>query len=130
MSDDVEKVCQAGDIDPDDWFIEKDGRQYPDDVLVPDEELEKVAFEARHLYVEGKEDLIIRENLRRRRRAKEACYQCPFRLECLKISLETRPEYGTFGGYYPEERRKILRLMDARRSRESRDADRPAPGVD
>lgn len=110
--------CRRPENNPDDWFIEKDGRQYEDDVLVPDSELEKVAFEARALYVEGREDLILRAALRRRRQAKEKCFnECIARVRtaCLGDALEAgMTDYGTRGGYYPEELRKIKRAQAAR----------------
>lgn len=113
--------CRRAENDPDDWFIERDGKQYPDDVLVPDEELEKVAFEARALYVEGREDMLIRDALRRRRQAKEKCWnECITRVRtaCLDVAMSSDvQEYGIHGGYYPEEIRKMKRALAQRRAR-------------
>lgn len=110
--------CADPENDPNDWFIEKDGRQYADDVLVPDAELESVAWEARALYREGKEDLILRAALRRRRHARDKCYECPLRLACLTRTLDAADvEYGTKGGYYPEELRKVQREIVRRKRR-------------
>jgi len=116
------RPCQNPANDPEDWFIERDGKQYPDDVLVPDSELEKVAFEQRADYVEGREDLLIRDALRRRRHAKDKCFtECSERFECLSLAIDGPTiEYGTFGGYYTEERREIVRARDARAARRER----------
>jgi len=111
--------CKQPDVDPDDWFIGKDGRQYADDELFPEEEFENVALEARATYREGREDMILRANLRRRRHAKDACFtSCPARLECLAGAFERDEPHGTWGGYYTEERREIekARFERARRT--------------
>jgi hypothetical protein len=84
--------------DPDDWFIERDGRQYPDESLDLDEQ--KAA-------------------LVRRRHARDKCHvECYFRTQCLTIAL-TKPEppHGTWGGYYPEELRQVRSLRDERARR-------------
>ena len=80
---------------PDDWFIEKDGRQYPDDPKEPE---------------------AIKAALRRRRHAKDACYfDCPARLLCLELGMQPdNLAWGTMGGYYPEERRAIAKARGAR----------------
>lgn len=83
---------------PDDWFIEKDGRQYADDSIT--EEEQKAA-------------------LRRRRHAKDACFtECYFRTQCLSLAIvDNPPTHGIYGGYYPEELREIRRLRDERQRR-------------
>lgn len=54
----------------------------------------------------------------RRNRAAEAkriCASCPVMDECRSHSLRAREPYGVWGGLTEEERRKILREMDANR---------------
>lgn len=113
--------CQRPENNPEDWFIEKDGRQYADDDLVAIEDAEEIASDFHpddHSGIEGAiaeaEAEAVRENLRRRRHAKDACYTCYFRLQCLTAAMDERPNHGTWGGYFPEELRQILRLKDER----------------
>ena len=120
----------------DDWFIEKDGKQYPDDVLVTDEQVDAYLAEVRTAYdATGLEDLDLpdREDARadleakavkaalvRRRHARDKCHvECYFRLACLTQTLDGPggTDYGTRGGYYPEELRKIENLRAERRAR-------------
>jgi len=117
------------------WFIEKDGKQYRDDVLISESAYAEIAarvkaenpevtdFEAfRDLVdtaVDREEAEIIRANLIRRRKARDACYECPIRTLCLEQRLEGRMEYGTWGGYYREELQEIERLRDERERRRS-----------
>ena len=116
--------CTAKDVDPEDWFIGRDGLQYPDEPFTAsDEEIQEVittrrwegianAVEHARGYVIGQKR---RDALIRRRRAKQACFDCPMRLQCLQFSLDNRIPYGTFGGYYEEERREILAEIDRRK---------------
>lgn len=139
--------CKAQGVDPEDWFIERDGKQYPDDELLTDPEVnalvekfypgeralepgegryilatgdddDETIIEAREAVDEAEADAL-KEALRRRRHAKDACFRCPMRLECLRIALDGRIEHGTWGGYYAEERRQIHRLIDKRERREA-----------
>lgn len=119
---------------PDDWFIEKDGRQYPDDVLVTYDEVvayvdtcEKTGtpmdFSAGVEILDG---LAVRESLVRRRHAKDKCHtECYFRLACLSQALDGPGgiEYGTRGGYYPEELKKIEGLRAERAARRVTDGE-------
>lgn len=41
--------------------------------------------------------------------AKDICAKCPVRVPCREYALDTRQEYGVWGGTDPGERRKILR---------------------
>lgn len=130
--------CSAPDVDPDDWFIGKDGRQYPDDELVSDAEI--LDHEARLRAAlddvslsdvdtpsldEIRIDLeaqALKANLVRRRHAKDKCHvECPVRLQCLSIALGENgtgiPLRGTWGGYYEEELAEIRRLHQARQRR-------------
>jgi hypothetical protein len=121
--------CQTG--DPEDWFIEKDGKQYPDDKLVDPDALTKEQY----AFIDLRFDQLVAEDLTleeagvkvrdeleegvkvqalvRRRHAKDACFvECKVRLQCLSSGLEV--PYGIFGGYTLEERREIVRLRDER----------------
>jgi hypothetical protein len=124
----VETPCKA---DPDAWFIGKDGKQYrDDDVLTMSEASEAV----KHLdpadlgFGEAWEDALAgaleaaaeektRQALIRRRKARDACYECPVRLPCLDVRLETKIEHGTWGGYYEEQLRVLERERETQRLR-------------
>lgn len=94
----IETPCQTG--NPDDWFIEADGRQYPEDPILSEDELTTA--------------------LRQRRHAREACLNdCPARRACLSYAIEGRPMYGIHGGYYPHELRAMYEHIDARKARSS-----------
>jgi WhiB family redox-sensing transcriptional regulator len=41
--------------------------------------------------------------------AKQVCMSCPVRSECLAHALDTRTEFGVWGGQTERERRQILR---------------------
>ena len=91
-----ETPCRRG--NPDDWFIEVDGKQYPDDPELLDDEL--------------------RESLTRRRHAREACLNdCYFRMTCLNAAVTERKTHGIWGGYYQNELRQIIEELDLRRRR-------------
>ena len=120
--------CQEG--DPDDWFIGRDGKQYPDDELVTSEEIEAhlaevdpegaLTAEERDRVVDRLEADAKTAALRRRRHAKEACLTCPLRLRCLSLALEAPVQpHGTWGGYYEEEIREIRREIARRKRREA-----------
>lgn len=48
-------------------------------------------------------------------RAKAVCNHCPVRQPCLKFALDTHQEYGIWGGYEEDERRRLRRqLREAR----------------
>ena len=40
-------------------------------------------------------------------RAKAVCARCPVRLRCLIFALDTRQQYGIWGGYDEDERRDL-----------------------
>lgn len=121
----VETPCSDPSNDPNDWFIEKDGKQYrDDDPLTVDEFLAAMApLFTNHAKpdrdaIEAVINEAVAEKIRlaliRRRKARDACYECPIRAACLGQRLEARIEFGTWGGYYPEELRKIEEERDAR----------------
>jgi hypothetical protein len=112
----IQTPCSDPSNDPNDWFIEKDGKQYRDDSVLPEEQVKAILISAHGhdlseaealALVDAAEDEKIRLNLIRRRKARDACYDCPIRLECLGQRLEAKIEFGIWGGYYPEELRKI-----------------------
>lgn len=43
------------------------------------------------------------------RQAREICFDCPVRLECLVDALDNRIQYGVWGGMTERERRALLR---------------------
>lgn len=121
---DLRLPCREG--DPDDWFISKDGKQYPSDELVTSDEalahLEEEHPGWRNSSVEEIEKIVDRleadaktASLRRRRHAKEDCQGCLFRTRCLQMALEGDFQHGTWGGYYEEEIREIRRELARRR---------------
>lgn len=107
----------------DDWFIGRDGKQYPDDEFLTNEEKIEIAeaavdgrsdlfdFEADELIEQATldaEDEIKRQALIRRRQAKDACYECYFRTDCLNTVLgDDTIRHGTWGGYTEEQIREI-----------------------
>lgn len=127
-----ELPCQEPDNDPDDWFIGRDGKQYPDDDFLTEDEVRRISKTVLAKSGETAEehrdrvDAALaaaerdrrRKALARRRHAKEECFGCPFRSGCLEKALEenTPATHGTWGGYFEEELRTI-RLEIARRKR-------------
>jgi hypothetical protein len=123
--------CQNPENNPDDWFIGRDGKQYPDDDLLTEAGVEDIFTEVRSRitpeedgYVEEADKAIARaeaqakrEALIARRKARAACYECYFRGRCLDIALDNVETHGTWGGYYEEELRQIRNARDARRNR-------------
>lgn len=105
----------------DDWFIGKDGKQYPDDEFLTHEEKGVIIQAAMDNdanaseMIEEVEDEMKRQALIRRRQAKDACYECYFRTDCLDIAMrDDTIKSGTWGGYY-EEQLKILKTERNRR---------------
>jgi WhiB family transcriptional regulator, redox-sensing transcriptional regulator len=47
-------------------------------------------------------------------RAKEVCYQCPVKVDCLDYALETNQDSGIWGGTSEDERRVLRRQYVAR----------------
>lgn len=106
--------CARPENDPSDWFIERDGKQYPDDELVTEAEYRAFVVSAEILGEEppsrqAAEADVLAERLVRRRHAKDKCFvECIFRMHCLSKGEDE--DHGTWGGYYSEERRQIARL--------------------
>lgn len=122
--------CNDGVNNPDDWFIGRDGRQYADEDLLNDDIRLGILEEANRRELTGDprvefiekfqdraEGEVKRENLRRRRHAREKCHEdCYFRLNCLDLALRNVETHGTWGGYTEEELRELRREI-ARRAR-------------
>lgn len=122
--------CASPENDPQDWFIDKAGKQYVDDVFVSDDEMFEILEEADRRYLEGDERVDFigrtkrqvagdnkRAQLGKRRRAREKCRtECYLREQCLEIALSTSTPatHGTWGGYFEEE------LTDIRRKQRKR----------
>lgn len=47
------------------------------------------------------------------RQAREVCFSCPVRLECLVDALDNKIEFGVWGGMTERERRALLRRAPA-----------------
>lgn len=122
-----------------DWFIAKDGKQYPDDEFLTDEEKDLIARgatlgmslidpvavheadEAAEKAIGEAEEEAKRQALIRRRKAKDACYECYFRMDCLDIAMtDDTIKSGTWGGYYEEQ----LRVLKTERNRKRKRNDR------
>lgn len=114
------------DVDPDDFFIRSDGKQYADDDFLTEDEIRRISRTVLRKHGESAAAHAIRveralnharserrrQALIRRRRARQACYQCPVRLKCLRHALDNDETHGTWGGYYEEELRIIRRERD------------------
>lgn len=122
---DLRLPCREG--DPDDWFLSKDGKQYPSDDLLDDDDRIAILEEANRLelrdearveFIEKAQDRAEadarRAALQRRRHAKEDCFGCLLRTRCLQMAIEGDFQHGTWGGYYEEEIREIRREIRRR----------------
>jgi WhiB family redox-sensing transcriptional regulator len=56
-------------------------------------------------------------NARQIRHAKQICVSCPVRTACLEFALESRQDYGIWGGLTEEERRSLRRSRQRRARR-------------
>jgi hypothetical protein len=124
--------CSDGVNNPDDWYIGRDGKQYTDDDLLTDEVRQAILDEAnrqeltgepRIEFIEKSQDRFEgdakRENLRRRRKAREKCHDgCYFRLTCLDLALRNVETHGIWGGYTEEELRELRREISRRERRQ------------
>lgn len=125
--------CSSPENDPNDWFISRDGRQYPDDDFLTEDEVSGLSKSVLAIEGETAEEhrdridaaLAVAAGERRRaalivrRHAKDACYSCPIRTTCLGRALDEGQDHGTWGGYYEEELREIRKEI-ARRKRNKR----------
>jgi WhiB family transcriptional regulator, redox-sensing transcriptional regulator len=62
-------------------------------------------------------------------RAKAICARCPVRQCCLAFALDTRQEYGIWGGHDEDERRILHRRRQPGTSRSLRIRDLPAAAL-
>lgn len=122
--------CARPDVDPQDWFIRSDGKQYTDDGLLTAGERTGVArsvipiagetFEEHEARVKSAVSAAVNNRKRaaliRRRKAKDLCRECPIMVECLSAALDRREIHGTWGGLYEEELAEV-RKEQARRER-------------
>lgn len=123
------KPCWQTGANPDDWFISRDGKQYPDEEFLTDAEKRAIGKTVLGLAGESYDDHQARvarairaveadrrrAALQRRRKAKEACLACPMRDECLRLALDGNFQHGTWGGLYEEELRELRRRISARK---------------
>ena len=124
--------CRRPENNPEDWFIGRDGKQYSDDELIGVEARARAAGKAleaapdgltvtQYLAIANKaihaaEAEAKRLSLVRRRKARQACHvDCILRLHCLDAGLEV--PYGTWGGYFEEERAEIVSLRNEQRNK-------------
>ena len=120
MSDELRLPCKESGS-PDDWFIARDGKQYPDeefihigDVEIPD--WDSIPAEQIDEIVEDLEKAAKQKALIRRRKARDACHQeCLFRTRCLDLAITLDVAHGTWGGYYEEEIRVLQSEIKRRR---------------
>lgn len=116
--------CRDPENDPDDWFIEADGKQYVEDNLLTEAQIEEIHVshdgapaEVVDAALDEAEAEALKRALQRRRHAKDKCFtQCEARLQCLGMRLDgpaSGATSGIFGGYYPRE----LRAIEAERDR-------------
>lgn len=113
--------CQDG--DGNDWFIARDGKQYPSDPFLTEVEDRNItmsvmwkadeAIEAHQERVRtalaAAERVRKRTALQKRRHAREACAGCLVRIECLAGAVERREPHGTWGGLLNEELQEVIR---------------------
>lgn len=121
--------CQRPENDPDDWFIGKDGKQYSDDEILSPERVAEIRqaihdnaehytdpTAAADAAVDRAEERATKAALTKRRHARDKCHlECILRLQCLGAGLDV--SHGTWGGYFEEERREIVKLRDERQRR-------------
>ena len=113
--------CRRPENDSEDWFIGRDGKQYSDLPLVTADNFEETYDHLNGFSEPPTDEELAEANaeevrlaLIRRRKARDKCHiDCILREHCLDAGLEE--PFGTWGGYYEEERREIVRLRDQKR---------------
>lgn len=132
--------CSSPNNNPNDWFISRDGKQYPDDELLT--EAEKNGISKSVLRIDGEsmdehgrrvEYAILaaagnRRNAAKtaRRRARDKCHtECYFRTACLGRALDEHQDHGTWGGYYEEELRELRKEITRRKKNKERSITTP-----
>lgn len=122
--------CSSPENDSNDWFISRDGKQYPDDDFLTDAEVAGLTKSVLRIDGETAEDhrdrvdaaLAVASAERRRsalisrRQAKDKCHtDCYFRTQCLDRALVEHQDHGTWGGYFEEELREIRKEISRRK---------------
>jgi hypothetical protein len=126
--------CSSPDTDSNDWFISRDGKQYPDDDFLSEGEISGLTKSVLPIEGETAEEhrdrvdaaLAVASGERRRlalisrRQAKDKCHtDCYFRTQCLTRALDEGQDHGTWGGYYEEELREIRKEIARRKKSRS-----------
>lgn len=121
--------------DSDDWFIRDDGKQYNDDTFLTEAEVAGLTKSVLRIEGETSDEHEARvgrairaatadrkrAQLRKRRHAREECFGCYFRTNCLDLALKNGERHGTWGGYFEEDLKRLRGSIDRRnRSRELR----------
>ena len=125
---DLRLPCREG--NPDDWFIGKDGKQYPSDDLITDDDRIEILERANDAGLTGQTRVDFIEKatdraeadakkaaLQRRRHAREACGGCLLRTRCLQMAIDEDHQHGTWGGYFQEQLHEIRREKRRRQRR-------------
>jgi len=124
---DYRPPCQTA-SDPDQWFIDIHGKKSLDEEVkdFPGVDAEIRAWEAlmnQPISEEVRERIegqARRRRLIERRQAKDRCYECYFRLQCLDVVLsDSNIRSGTWGGYFENEIAEIRRLQKRRIRRQN-----------
>lgn len=123
--------CSQPDVDPNDWYIDRHGKQYGDEPWLSAEEKEKLAAALAEQGLDRLKQIseiartearLRRDALIRRRQAKQACFDCSIRLECLSGALARRESSGIWGGMFEEEIQKLQRQgRKAKRAQEKQE---------
>jgi WhiB family transcriptional regulator, redox-sensing transcriptional regulator len=59
-------------------------------------------------------EIFFAPGVRTERRAKAVCALCPVKSDCLSFALESRTEFGIWGGLNGKERQRMLRRIGTR----------------
>jgi hypothetical protein len=126
------RPCSDPQNSPNDWFISRDGKQYPDDDFLSESEIRGISKSVLPIEGETAEDhrdrveaaLTVasaerrRTSLIARRHARDKCHtECYFRTACLGRALDEHQDHGTWGGYYEEELRELRKAIASRRKK-------------
>lgn len=118
----IQTPCSVSET-PDDWFIGRDGKQYPDEEFLTADEKRRIRRSVLGIRGETPEQHEARasrainaatndrrrRSLGARRRAREACLACPIRVACLDEAIDKQHDHGTWGGLFEEDRRELMR---------------------
>ena len=76
--------------------------------LRPSRTMPGVAWEAQARCRSQDPEMFFAPGVRTERKAKAICGRCPVQGECLAFALESRTEFGIWGGLNGKERRRLL----------------------